>query len=161
MSQSTDFDFRSATPHQLDSDYVPNPSLLDPLSTNWNHHLPVTSTPYNSFAPISPPARNQSLHRTCIRILEKQLRELRDCAALGRLRFSFHGGDPLVLALHHLPRHLRHLRQRGAILEDSRISHSGEVQERSMKFDVIHTGSMVNATGMLNLLLTCRRLLVR
>ena len=152
MSQSTEFDFRSATPHQLDSAYVPNPSLLDPLS--WNCRVPVTSSPYNSFAPLAPPLRSHSLYRTCIRILEKQLQEFRDCAALGRLRFSFHGGDPLVLALHHLPRHLRQSGKEGAL-------HSGVMGERmrSMKFDVIHTGSMVNSTGVLNLLLTCRHLL--
>lgn len=134
------------------ADYVPNPSLLD--LKNWECRLPLSSIPFNSFAPIKFAATGvHSMHDHCIAILKKQLRAYRSCSDLHKLSFSFHGGGPLILTLHHFPGYstTRH--------QDQAASISMPQQGNLGRFDIIHAPTLIDRVGVLNVLLCCGRLL--
>ena len=157
MSQRGTFD-SGLDSAQLNAEYAPNPSLLDPRT--WQCRVPISSIPFNSFSPISYNTfchsaifPRYSLYMYSIGILEQQLRSFRFRSELNQLSFSFHGGDPLILALHRLP----HLLTTG--LQDQAVAKSAQRQERLGVFDVIHAASMVDRVGVLNVLLCCGPLL--
>ena len=142
----------SARSSQLNSGYIPNPTLLD--VKNWEYCEPIPSSPFNSFSPIDSSSlnRNRSVYQSCMDILREQLSAFRFWSKLGKLSFSLYCGDPLVLSLHPLFCYSTGGRQEAG-------TRSGKKPGSLVQFDVIDASTLVDSVGVLNVLLCCGSLL--
>ena len=151
MSQSCK-NIGSVLSSQLNTGYIPNPTLLD--VENWEYCRPISSTPFNSFSPIDGASlnRNRSVHQSCLDILGDQLSAFRFWSTLGKLSFSLYCGDPLALSLHRLFRS-----PTGGLKEGG--TRSGKKPGSLVQFEAIDAGTLVDSAGVLNVLLCCGSLL--